>query len=485
MNTVLSLYRDASSSQAFKSRLVVVALGTAMALAALAAAILLETGASRSIALSIAVAAAPLGLYLSIRRPLIFPFALYTILVPFSELVFISGMGTLTKLVGGLAIVALVFYMLRTRRTVRPPAALFAWLALIAWACTSIFWAIDTNLSLSLIGTLLQLFLMFAVVAVVPVTAFELRAILAAVTIGGVCAAAYGAYLFKQGADIQGNRIVLESVTSSQTLDPNHFAASLLLPLSLAMMGALRTRGFWRKVLFLGLFGVLMLGVYASGSRGGFVGVAAVILYLLWKSRYRLQILLVGLVAGAASALVPTSLWARIISDPTSGSGRTGIWMIGAAAFRHYWLLGAGIANFPNAYNQSFLRVHPVLSLDWYWDRAPHDILLMIGVELGIVGLALFAWAVVAQFRTLRHVRLTHPLYDVRLALEGAFVGLMVAALFLDVMYWKYAWLVFMAMVLARSAALCSSPSVEASHIQPAPRPDAGNGVLQRSVIRA
>jgi len=49
-------------------------------------------------------------------------------------------------------------------------------------------------------------------------------------------------------------------------------------------------------------------------------------------------------------------------------------------------------------------------------------------------------------------------------------------------MYWKYAWLVFMAMVLARSAALCSSPSVEASHIQPALRPDTGNGALKRMV---
>ena len=47
-----------------------------------------------------------------------------------------------------------------------------------------------------------------------------------------------------------------------------------------------------------------------------------------------------------------------------------------------------------------------------------------------------------------------HPLFDVRIALEGALLGLFVSSMFLDIMYRKYVWLAFMLVALTRSFAL-------------------------------
>ena len=52
----------------------------------------------------------------------------------------------------------------------------------------------------------------------------------------------------------------------------------------------------------------------------------------------------------------------------------------------------------------------------------------------------------------MRDVPADDPDYALRLALEGALIGLFVAALFLDVMITKYVWLAFMLAALLRNA---------------------------------
>jgi O-antigen ligase len=416
-----------------------------------AAAYLLAGGSKKDVALALAVAAAPVLIYLAIKRPFIFPFGLYAVLVPFNHLSFVEGLGTMTKLAGILASAALIFYVVRTKRWVRPPRVLFAWLAFVTWICASVLWAVNPDGSLYVIGILLQLFALFAVTSIVEVSPRELRIVLALIALGGIAAAAYGGKLFLAGAQTESNRLFLQSAVQGQSVDPNHFSASLLLPIALVLVYALHAPGVFRKLAAFAGLGVLLLGVYASGSRGALVATAAIMVATFWRTRRWLELAFVTVASVVLSLAVKTSIWTRFSVDP-SGSGRTSIWVIGAHAFAQRPLFGWGIYNFADAYDQWVLRLYtPIFTK---WGRAPHDFVLMTAVELGIVGLALLAWVIVAQARTMRHIDPQDELYAVRVALESAMVGILVVSFFLDTLYWKYTWLVFTAVVLARSASL-------------------------------
>lgn len=86
------------------------------------------------------------------------------------------------------------------------------------------------------------------------------------------------------------------------------------------------------------------------------------------------------------------------------------------------------------------------------WHRAPHNLLVGTAVELGIVGLALLFVAWYVQFRQLRDIPRGDEFYPMRIALEAAVIGTFIAALFLDVMIFKYVWLTFMLIALVRNA---------------------------------
>jgi O-antigen ligase len=427
------------------------------------AAYLVAGGSKKDIALALAVAAAPVLLYLAIKRPFIFPFGLYAVLVPFNHLSFIQGFGTMTKLAGILSSAALIFYVVRTKRWVRPPRVLFAWLAFVTWICASVLWAVNTDESLYVIGILLELFALFAVTSIVEVSPRELRTVLAFVALGGIAAAAYGGKLFLAGAQTGGNRLYLESAVQGESIDPNHFSASLLLPIALVLVYALLAPGVLRRLAAYAGLGVLLLGIYASGSRGALVATAAIMVATFWRTRRWLELACIAVTGVVLSLAVKTSIWTRFSVD-SSGSGRTSIWLVGAHAFAQRPLFGWGIGNFADAYDRWVLRLYsPIFGK---WGRAPHDFVLMTAVELGIVGLALLVWVIIEQARAMHDVGPQDELYAVRVALESALVGILVVSLFLDTLYWKYTWLVFTTIVLARSASLSAT---ERSRIRQSP----------------
>jgi O-antigen ligase len=437
-------------------RLVIIGAAIVAALLMGAAAFLLASGSKTGAVLAFGVAAGPALLYLAITRPFIFPFGLYAILVPFNHIIVVNGLGTLTKGAGILATAALLFTIVRNKRIVRPPVVLFAWLAFVTWACMSLAWALNSDESLMLIGTLLQLFVLFVATALAPISSADLRILLAMLALGGTAAAAYGGKLFLGGSQTLGNRLFLQSGTAGEYLDPNHFAAALLLPIALVLVGTLKGPTLLVKSASIACFGVLMVGIYASGSRGGLVAVAALAIFVLWRTGRWLQLTVLALLGGALSLALKTAMWSRFGNDMATGSGRTSIWTIGVHAFAAHPLIGVGVGNFPDAYNESLLQYYTAVFANW--DRGAHNLILMVSVELGIVGLVLLLWVLIGQARLLRHIGRENELYDVRIALEAAFVGLLVMSMFLDTLYWKYAWLTFTALLLARSASLEPAP---------------------------
>ncbi len=391
----------------------------------------------------------PALVYTALTAPLVFPFGALAALTPFDSLLNVSLFGTATRLLGLATGGAMLFYMFRTRRFVAPDRSLIWWILLTVWMAASVFWALDPPSSLLILPTVVQLLALYGIATMFPMDMRKVRIAVVAAALGGVSAAAYGIYLFEIGAAVKQSRLWIQ--TDSSTLNPDHFAASLILPIALTLIAMLWSRT--RLVQFGAAVAALMmmLAIALSGSRGALLGLLAALLYLVIWDRHRLQLAAMSFTAGSLAMIWSgASLIERIqIAGSTGGAGRTDIWQIGWIALKAHWLIGAGYANFPFAYDQAFLSSYERLYTDWH--RAPHNILLGTTVELGVIGTILLVLAWIGEFRMLRTVTREDARYPIRLAIESAIIGLFVTGMFADIMIWKYVWLAFILAALTRN----------------------------------
>ena len=440
----------------------------------------LSSGSITRAVLFIAVICAPFLAYAAWFKPLLFPFGLYVLLIPFDNLLVTGPFGTLTKLVGIAAGAALLVAAARRRDSARPGRPVVYLLALFTWMLVSCLWALDQRSALASLPVYAAQTVLFVALAITPMTFGNLRVLLALTVAGGIAAAVYGAHTFYHDpalaaiANDPNARLVLRSGTTF--IDPNHFGNALLLPAALTVMWALRAPTVLLKLIGVLATATIATGILLSGSREALLGLVLILLYLLVRSPYRVQLGIVVSVLAALSVSIQTSMWLRftqLLSD--GGSGRTSIWAVGFEAARHRLLQGYGIGNFPQAYDIFYLGVHQ--RQPYGWGSPAHNLILHYVVEIGAVGFALIACFFWSEFRALRTVDRTNPLYDYRIALEAALIALAAVSLTVDLFTYKYAWLAFSLIVLLRN----SAPDAGRVHASAEIRPASSTMTLARS----
>lgn len=415
-----------------------------------------RTGSTSAMTMLLAAALIPVAALTAATRPLIFPYGLYLLLVPFDNLLGAGHFGTLTKLLGILTTVCLAIWCLRTRRFAVPGPAALPLILLTGWIALSTFWAIDQSAALSLVPTYAGLAALYLLLAATPLNLKTYRLLVAGVMISGVISAAYGANAFFHDPALRvqalvDRRLVLHA--GDIIIDPNHFANAMLFPAAALIVTALRTRYITLKMLCIGGTGLIAAAIALSGSREGMIGLGLILLYLLIFSGRRKQIAVVAALAVAATFFTQSSIWLRFASVFASGgSGRTAIWGVGWQAFKHGWLVGFGIGNFPNVYDRYYLQVYQAYSNGF--TSPAHNIVMHYLVETGIIGMALVGWFLWEQVRSLRFIGRDDPLYDDRMMLESAMIAILFCALSIDLFHYKYTWLLFAAAAQLRSIAL-------------------------------
>ena len=402
-------------------------------------------------AATLIVVALPLLVYLSLFRPIIFPLSAYVLLVPFENLFATDKYGSISKLVALFAAAVLTFWLIRTRRVVRPPGpALAAWGVFLLWMALSVFWALEPTDAVKYMVTCVELVALFAIVSVTPANRADLNGLLAAVVAGGTIAAAYGVYVFRNGSEV-GGRLLIQYGESK--IDPNAFATALLLPIALVVMAALNRRWSLQKLGFIAIVLVLMGGMFAAASRGALLGLGAMLVFFMLRTRHRGQLLAVSIAGLLVSFLLPHSPWQRF-SDALShgGSGRLQIWLVGLHAFKEHWLLGAGAGMFQYAYDQSLIKVYQSVFAQWH--KVAHNTPLSVLVELGTVGFVMFCVAWYRQWNIFKDTRANDGLRDLKVTLQAAMLGITVSSIFLSVLTAKFLWLLFMVMAVVRSVSI-------------------------------
>jgi O-antigen ligase len=402
---------------------------------------------------------------LLVRSPVGGALGLFGFLLPFDTVLVLAQVGRLqihiTWIVGAAAgVILLLIAKLANRLTMPPQAAV--WLGLlIFWAVLSYFWALNAEKAVFRLPVLaVLLFLYFAASSIRP-TEKEMATIIWLVIVGGFLAAAIGIYGFSRGdwftSSLAGH--TSRQLSGRETLaiggrmtDPNVLGASLILPLSLAVCTWLSSRTWPRRLLLFGLIGVISASILATMSRGALVAVATVFTVLICRSGARRRVLLPLVMMGGIVMSMPDIPKRLMQSD--RGAGRFDIWQVGLSVFRQYPLFGAGQDCFPDAFNQYVSTAPNFVG----FSRAPHNIYLGTGVELGLVGLVLLLGTIVRHFLLASKGSRAVPDEALRLQLvsyEAALCGLLVCGFFLDILWDEYLWLTLMLMVM--TVRVCSA----------------------------
>ncbi len=387
----------------------------------------------------------PLMAYFALSRPIAFPYCAYILLIPFDTFLSVGKFGTLTKLFGIVCGFLLLFYCLRTRRFAAPGPPLVLLGLLIGWMFVSAIWSLNPQATTTWRQTYTGLALLYAALCVTPVSLADFKAILFSTAVAFLIVAAIGVVDFKPAVDyaLQGaehTRVIVSF--GNVSVDPNEYADAILFPLAIVMMLSLRSRYVIAKIAGLLASFTMVAAILVTGSREALVGLIIVALYYVIRSRYRGQLSIVLAVLATVSTPFTATLMARFQKAlATGGAGRTSIWSVGLRAAKHYWMYGAGIGNFPTAYNQFYVSTaHGHL---YGWNAPPHNVMLQFFVELGVVGLALFVAFIVANFLMLRAIPPDHPLYDYRIIVEGGLIAICATSVFIGSFNDKWGWLVF------------------------------------------
>jgi putative inorganic carbon (HCO3(-)) transporter len=200
----------------------------------------------------------------------------------------------------------------------------------------------------------------------------------------------------------------------------------------------------WKFVALLGIAGTSIAGILASASRGALLGGAAVMAYMLLRSKYKTRALVIGVVGGTLFFLaIPPEQKQRLSMSGTDGTSvsRITYWKHGIEMTNDHPFLGIGYGNWVAYYQDHIGYVNR--------KEVAHNSFIEAASELGYSGFVALLLLIGCTFflnarsralaiRAGPNGRLT---FHLALGLDGALLGFMVSGFFISALYYPYLWI--------------------------------------------
>jgi len=252
--------------------------------------------------------------------------------------------------------------------------------------------------------------------------------------------------------------------------DANYFSTTAIFAIVLAFYFMQGRRPRWEKVYCMVCLLLTILAVTFCASRGGFLGLTAAALVLVWRTKHttRNLILMVGLLL-PLSLFLPMSPLHRFLDSSTDyGSTEYHLeaWKVGLRMIQAHPITGIGLGNF-----KPLMPLYMTPGSSFHFESVAHNMFVEVGAELGLPALLIFLGIFWSTYRTLGKVRrssTTRPLLrECASALQAGLVGFAVAGSFVSAQTEKTSWmgfaLMFCLMPLARSQRLTRQGEIPAS----------------------
>lgn len=213
--------------------------------------------------------------------------------------------------------------------------------------------------------------------------------------------ALHGLYQYIIGVDVDPAWVDVESSPDIRTrvysvfMNPNVFAEYLVMVIPISVGLFWYNKKPFKKVLFLGTTGIMVLSLLLTQSRGGWLGFAfSALVFILLVDR-RLLLLAVPVAVGGIFFL-PSSILNRIMSifnlADSSNDYRFRMWNIAIQMIKDNFAVGVGLGHQPF---KDIFGTHS-RTLNTYH---AHNSFLQIFAELGIVGIATFIFLLFMVFK--------------------------------------------------------------------------------------
>jgi putative inorganic carbon (hco3(-)) transporter len=389
------------------------------------------------------------GGVLALLWPVQIALGLYAFLLPFDSIAVLgeSQSGTTVNwVVGALAAMALLATGVFMRCLDVPPKAARIWASLLVWSLITVAWALQPQAAIRLLPTAISLVLLYVLAVSWRVTKKQFDVLTWLTIAGGCVASLYVIYLDVTGVTWRHLTRASLLVAGRET-NPDLMGAVLILPLSLAIAGFVTAVSRLQKTVFLGIAAAIGSAVFLSMSRAALIAVAAIFVVFLIRLGPNRRIvtvistLLLGIVA------MPSTFFSRIREAvATGGAGRLDIWRGGISVLKQYWLTGAGLNNFPVAYNDFAGRGRIFEG----YGRGSHNTYLNVLCELGIVGFLLLVAGLVAHLRSVQRLRSVTGKIPVQVVgFEAACWAMLVFSFFADDLWSKAFWLDWILLLMA------------------------------------
>ena len=335
----------------------------------------------------------------------------------------------------------------------------------------------------------------FVLIANIVTNHREMRRVIVVIALCNAALALFAIKDFMSGHFTRGR---IQGVVGGLFSDPNDLALSLVTAVPLVYWLIQRQTHPTRRLLYTSLLGVIVGGVVASQSRGGFIALLAVVLLVLRVSRQKRLAIAAGVaILVAVIVIAPDGAFERFstiknFDQEETSRIRLHMWKSGLAMFLDHPVTGVGTGMFSVAYGQDYRS--PDFPYNTWWTA--HNSVIQVAAELGLPGLVLWFGLIASGLATLRRTRAQlgaagpesadlSEAGQLNIALRNALFGFLIGALFLSR---AYDWLlvIVLGLILAGyrmtepGSGRVRRPESVSSGMRPAgagPNLDSGRGV--------
>lgn len=247
-----------------------------------------------------------------------------------------------------------------------------------------------------------------------------------------------------------------DRIGGGSTYDPNDLAMIIVSTMPIMVLYGFTVRRFLLKAVYFGGAACAMVGIIATMSRGGFLGLMGVFLATLTvripgfpKTKLLATMAVLGAIFVGSMGAEYKERLATINEDAsslTAGSGRILVWKRAIQIAKEHPIFGTGPDTFDAAYGDYLEhdRFKGELSVEesgGYWKTA-HNSYLLVLVEMGVPGFIIFMAFIIRSFRNVKAVKALYPpqgeparMVLLASALQLGLVGYMITAFFLSQSY--------------------------------------------------
>jgi putative inorganic carbon (HCO3(-)) transporter len=236
------------------------------------------------------------------------------------------------------------------------------------------------------------------------------------------------------------------------TGDPNYFSVSSLLCIPLAIFLIGRTgQPRWERRFCIGSIVITVIAMALAASRGGFLGLTAAALFMVWRSKERKRNLVwITVIILPLMLVTPASPLKRLLSpdqgDQYAADERLLLTEAGINMVRQHPWTGVGAGNF-KAFVREFGDVNE--------EHVAHNTYVSVAAELGLPGFFLFLGVAIATMITLERVRRSTKedgpelIHRAACGMQVGFIAYFIAVFFVTSETHKLYWMmVFISMLL-------------------------------------